>query len=93
MVWSRDETPYSPVNNDANMAIYKAYAERAVTLDRYILGGRLAEYKHYDMHAFIGSALLRSTSHLGWWWGIEVYAAGRLDLSISHSSFGIKLSH
>ena len=62
MAWSRDETPYYPVNNDANMAIHKAYAERAVILDRYILGGRLAEYKYYDINAFIGSALLRYQS-------------------------------
>jgi len=34
MSWSRDETPYYPVNNDANMAFYKAYAERAVTLGK-----------------------------------------------------------
>jgi UDP-galactopyranose mutase len=44
------------------MAIYKAYAGRAGTLDRYILGGRLAEYKYYDMNAVIGSALLRCQS-------------------------------
>lgn len=62
MAWSRSETPYYPINNDANMAIYKAYADRAASLDRYILGGRLAEYKYYDMHAVIGSALLRCQS-------------------------------
>jgi UDP-galactopyranose mutase len=62
MTWSREETPYYPINNDANMAIYKNYADRAASLDRYILGGRLAEYKYYDMHAVIGSALLRCQS-------------------------------
>ena len=62
MTWSRNETPYYPVNNEANMAIYKGYADQAASLDRYILGGRLAEYKYYDMHAVIGSALLRCQS-------------------------------
>ena len=60
--WSREKTPYYPINNSANMVTYKKYQERAEKLDKYIFGGRLAEYKYYDMHAVVGAAMLRFKS-------------------------------
>lgn len=62
--WDRSETPYYPINDRRNSSIYSAYAQRAESLPGLILGGRLAEYKYYDMHAVIASALLK-TKQLG----------------------------
>lgn len=48
---------YYPVNDDKNNEIYKRYKEKAAKESKYLFGGRLAEYKYYDMHAVIISAL------------------------------------
>ncbi len=61
-VWSRDKTPYYPINNAANTMIYEQYRKRAETMNNYVFGGRLAEYKYYDMHAVAGAAMLRFQS-------------------------------
>jgi UDP-galactopyranose mutase len=58
-VWSREKTPFYPINNAANMAIYEKYRKRADTIVNYVFGGRLAEYKYYDMHAVAGAAMLK----------------------------------
>lgn len=55
--WNRHKTPYYPVNTDVNNAIYKKYAEEAGHFPHVIFGGRLAEFKYYDMHQVIASAL------------------------------------
>jgi UDP-galactopyranose mutase len=62
VAWSREKTPYYPINSAANMTLYKSYRERADTLSNYIFGGRLAEYKYYDMHAVVAAAMLRFQS-------------------------------
>jgi len=50
--------PMYPVNDDKNNAIYALYKKDADEIsDRYIMGGRLAEYKYYDMDKVIESAL------------------------------------
>lgn len=54
--WSRDQTPYYPIDNDVNRATWKKYIELAKR-ESVIFGGRLAEYRYYDMHQVIGSAL------------------------------------
>ena len=46
-----------PVNDEVNNNIYKQYKEEADKLPNYTFGGRLAEYKYYDMHQVIESAL------------------------------------
>jgi UDP-galactopyranose mutase len=56
-VWSRSKIPYYPINDGKNNAIYKVYKERADKLTNVIFGGRLAEYRYYDMHQVIGAAL------------------------------------
>jgi UDP-galactopyranose mutase len=58
--WSRSGIPYYPINNATNMAIYEQYRQRTETMQHYIFGGRLAEYKYYDMHAVCGAAMLRA---------------------------------
>ena len=50
--------PYYPVNDKSNTEIYSKYKEEANKLsDSVLFGGRLAEYKYYDMHQVIASAL------------------------------------
>ncbi|NAS30432.1 UDP-galactopyranose mutase [Flavobacteriaceae bacterium R38] len=51
--------PYYPINNDKNNDIYLQYKKIAQE-SSVIFGGRLAEYKYYDMHQVIASALTRS---------------------------------
>lgn len=62
VAWNRYKIPYYPVNTAENMALYARYKERADACSRYIFGGRLAEYKYYDMHAVVGAAMLKYKS-------------------------------
>ena len=55
--WQPGDEPYYPVNDDKNIALYKKYKELAGQKDNIIFGGRLAEYKYYDMHHIIYCAL------------------------------------
>jgi UDP-galactopyranose mutase len=55
--FSTDNEPYYPINDDKNQAILAKYQEKANGFQNYIFGGRLAEYKYYDMHQVIESAL------------------------------------
>lgn len=56
-VWSRDKTPYYPIGDSRNMAIFKQYQSLSESEKGIIFGGRLAEYRYYDMHQVIGSAI------------------------------------
>lgn len=47
--WADGMEPYYPVNDDANTALYAKYKELADKEPNVIFGGRLAEYKYYDM--------------------------------------------
>lgn len=51
--------PYYPINNEINNTRYEQYKKLSKIDDKYIFGGRLAEYKYYDMHQIIGSALVK----------------------------------
>lgn len=55
--WQKGDEPYYPVNNASNTEIYAKYKELANKEKSVIFGGRLAEYKYYDMHNVIESAL------------------------------------
>ena len=55
--WSRGDEPYYPVNDEKNNAMYQKYAELAAGEDRVIFGGRLGEYRYYDMHQVVAQAL------------------------------------
>ena len=55
--WTSDKEPYYPINNDKNNALYQKYSELAATEKNVIFGGRLGQYKYYDMHVVISEAL------------------------------------
>lgn len=55
--WKPGEEAYYPVNNEKNQKLYEQYAALAAQEEHVIFGGRLAEYKYYDMDDVIASAL------------------------------------
>ncbi|MCD1124775.1 UDP-galactopyranose mutase [Jinshanibacter sp. LJY008] len=55
--WKVGDEPYYPVNDEKNMALFSKYRELSQQENNVIFGGRLAEYKYYDMHQVIRSAL------------------------------------
>ena len=55
--WKPGDEPYYPVNDEKNGTLYKAYKELANQESNVIFGGRLGEYKYYDMDAVIAAAL------------------------------------
>ena len=55
--WKPGEEPYYPVNDEKNGELYKQYKSLADREEKIIFGGRLGEYKYYDMDAVIASAL------------------------------------
>ncbi|WP_315499556.1 UDP-galactopyranose mutase [Capnocytophaga gingivalis] len=57
--WDREKEAYYPINNTTNQELYNKYKEKASALTNVIFGGRLAEYRYYDMHQVIASALQR----------------------------------
>ena len=56
--WKSGMEPYYPVNDDRNSALYQQYRLLAEQESNVIFGGRLAEYKYYDMDKVIEQALL-----------------------------------
>ena len=58
--WKPEDEPYYPVNDEKNGELYARYKERAQGEKKVIFGGRLGEYKYYDMDAVIGAALERA---------------------------------
>ena len=62
--WKPGDEPYYPVNDEKNGALYEQYKELAQKEDNIIFGGRLGEYKYYDMDAVIASALEMSEKEL-----------------------------
>ena len=55
--WKPGDEPYYPVNDERNGALYAQYKALADAQERVLFGGRLAEYKYYDMHQVIIRAL------------------------------------
>lgn len=55
--WKESNEPYYPINDKKNSDLYLKYKKLALEYDNIIFGGRLAEYKYYDMHQVIASAL------------------------------------
>ena len=58
--WKPGDEPYYPVNDEKNGELYARYMERTRDEKKVIFGGRLGEYKYYDMDAVIGAALERA---------------------------------
>ena len=63
--WKPGDEPYYPVNDEKNSALYQRYKKMAEDEKRVIFGGRLGEYKYYDMDAVIASALELSKREFG----------------------------
>lgn len=55
--WQKGEEPYYPVNDEKNNAVYEAYKKLAEKERHVVFGGRLGEYRYYDMDKVIGRAL------------------------------------
>ena len=55
--WKKGDEPYYPINNERNNTMYGKYKELADKESNIIFGGRLAQYKYYDMHHVIEQAL------------------------------------
>lgn len=55
--WKPGDEPYYPVNDEKNSTLYQKYQALADREDRVIFGGRLAQYRYYDMDAVIAAAL------------------------------------
>ena len=55
--WKPGDEPYYPVNDERNGALYQEYKKLADAESKVTFGGRLGEYKYYDMDAVIASAL------------------------------------
>lgn len=55
--WNTDKEPYYPINNDRNNELYLKYKELADKEKNVIFGGRLGQYKYFDMNKVIEEAL------------------------------------
>lgn len=56
-IWHRDKTPYYPVRDAQNIKIWEEYNAIAQNENQMLFGGRLAEYRYYDMHQVIHAAI------------------------------------
>ena len=55
--WKEGDEPYYPVNDEKNNKLYEKYRELAEKEENVIFGGRLGEYKYYDMDKVIEKVL------------------------------------
>ena len=55
--WKKGDEPYYPVNNDRNNTLFANYQELAKKEKNVLFGGRLGQYKYYDMDKVIAAAL------------------------------------
>ena len=55
--WTDGSEPYYPINNERNDLLYAKYRKLADERTDVIFGGRLGEYRYYDMDKVIGAAL------------------------------------
>ena len=56
--WNKEKEPYYPVNDENNNNLYNKYKELSQKSNKVIFGGRLGQYKYYDMDKVISEALL-----------------------------------
>ena len=55
--WREGMEPYYPVNDEKNQTLYQKYAALAAEEKKVVFGGRLGEYKYYDMDKVIAAAM------------------------------------
>jgi len=65
VTWQEGMEPYYPVNDEKNQALYQKYAGLARKEANVIFGGRLGEYKYYDMDKVIEAAMEMAQEALG----------------------------
>ena len=58
--WKPGDEPYYPVNDEPNAALYRQYAALASKEENVVFGGRLGEYRYYDMDQVIADALAKA---------------------------------
>ena len=58
VTWKKGDEPYYPINNEQNNELYRKYRELADKECKIIFGGRLGQYKYYDMHHVVEQALI-----------------------------------
>ena len=63
--WQEGMEPYYPVNDSKNQELYQKYEALAKEQNRVIFGGRLGEYKYYDMDKVIASAMEKAEEIFG----------------------------
>ena len=63
--WQPGIEPYYPINDEANNALYEKYKTLAATRPDVIFGGRLGQYKYYDMDKVIAAALSAVDAEFG----------------------------
>lgn len=63
--WTPKLDPYYPMEDAENRRRYELYAQRAAGEDKLVFGGRLGEYRYYDMQDTIASALAKAEQWLG----------------------------
>ena len=63
--WQPGIEPYYPINDEANNALYEKYKALAATRPDVIFGGRLGQYKYYDMDKVIAAALVAVDNEFG----------------------------
>lgn len=64
MTWTPGAEPYYPVNDARNSALYQKYQEKAAEQAKVLFGGRMGQYRYYDMDKAIESALSLAQSVL-----------------------------
>ena len=57
VTWTKGDEPYYPVNNEKNNALFEAYKKLAAKEKNVLFGGRLGQYRYYDMDKVIAAAL------------------------------------
>lgn len=62
--WNRKNEPFYPINDHHNQSLFEEYKRLSLQEKNVIFGGRLAEYRYYDMHQVIASALHKSKIEL-----------------------------
>jgi len=76
VAWSKEKVPYYPIGDERNMRLFERYSELAEQEKNVLFGGRLSEYRYYDMHQVIGSAMALAKRQLA-----PVYTAQRSGLA------------
>lgn len=63
--WKKGDEAYYPINDERNQDLYNQYARLAAVEDRVVFGGRLGEYKYYNMDQVIAAAMKTVSDELG----------------------------